>query len=255
MLLEEAEKLYNKLVKEFVDESIRKILEALRKAYPSGLNAFELAENTNLPLKTIYAQKAELYREYYINHLDEKPPKARGRPTIVAQNHETESQRNRKKIIVEEANGIHDVYDGKKPIPLPPGNVVYSDGFVDAWHKIVAKEEEDELCISLLHFLEKMVNRITEHDDEEIKMWAPEKKLELCCSQCGLHHEARDFMRATLLHLIDQLEKHSKFIDFMKDNKFLTQQVYEHVKGKIKQKRSDIKFSHLASHFLSLLLL
>src|SRR5690349_11149244 len=82
-------------------ESNRKILEALRKAYPSGLNVFELAENTNLPLKTIYAQKAELYREYYINHLDEKHPKARGRPTITAQNHETESQRIRKKIVVE----------------------------------------------------------------------------------------------------------------------------------------------------------
>ena len=38
-------------------ESNRKILEALKNAYPSGLNVFELASITKLPIKTIYAQK------------------------------------------------------------------------------------------------------------------------------------------------------------------------------------------------------
>jgi hypothetical protein len=82
-----------------------------------------------------------------------------------------------------------------------------------------------------------MVNRITEYDDDETKMWAPEKDLECCCSQCGVNHEARDFMRAMLLHLIDQLEKHSKFIDFLEDNNFLTQQAYDRVKAKNETKK------------------
>ena len=215
--------------------SNRRILQALKDVYPNGLTIFELAQVTDLPLKTIYAQKAELYREYYINHLDEKKTKTRGRPTIHTK--ETESQRSRTKLVIEEANGVHDVYNGKKPIPLPPGNVVYSEGFLDAWHKIVTKEEEDELCLCLSQFLQKIVNRITEYDDEETKMWAPEKKPERCCSQCGLHHEARDFMRAMLLHLLDQLEKHGKFIDFLKDNNFLTQQAYERLKAKMETKK------------------
>jgi hypothetical protein len=46
-------------------DSNRRILEALRKAYPDGLIVEELAKKTKLPIKTIYAQKAELYREYY----------------------------------------------------------------------------------------------------------------------------------------------------------------------------------------------
>jgi hypothetical protein len=216
-------------------ESNRRILRALKDVYPNGLTIFELAEVTDLPLKTIYAQKAELYREYYINHLDEKTTK-RGRPTLHTTK-EAESQRNRTRLVIEETSGVHDIYSGKKPIPLPPGNVVYSEGFLDAWHKIVTKEEEDELCISLLQFLQKLVNRITEYEDEETKMWAPEKKLERCCTQCGLHHEARDFMRATLLHLLDQLEKHAKFIDFLKDNNFLTQQAYERMKAKTEAKK------------------
>jgi hypothetical protein len=35
-------------------------------------------------------------------------------------------------------------------------NVIYSDGFIEAWHTIV----ENEFWIMLLKFLEKEVNRI-----------------------------------------------------------------------------------------------
>ena len=53
-------------------DSNRKILNALRDAYPTGLSVEELSEVTKLPIKTVYAQKAELYREYYINHVEEE---------------------------------------------------------------------------------------------------------------------------------------------------------------------------------------
>jgi hypothetical protein len=59
---------------------------------------------------------------------------------------ESDSKRNRVKLVVEDAIGLYDSYDGKKPIPLPPRNVIYSDGFLDAWHTIVEKKEEDTLC-------------------------------------------------------------------------------------------------------------
>jgi hypothetical protein len=39
---------------------------------------------------------------------------------------------------------------------------------------------------------------------------APEKNLDPCCSQYSLHHEARDFVRAVMLHLINQLEKYTR---------------------------------------------
>jgi hypothetical protein len=99
------------------------------------------------------------------------------------------------------------------------------------------KKEENDLCITLLKFLEKIVNRINEYDDKQLReKWAPEKNLDRCCSQCGLHHEARDFARAVMLHLIDRLEAHPMFIDFMKNNRFLKQDAYESIMKRIKNK-------------------
>jgi hypothetical protein len=36
-------------------------------------------------------------------------------------------------------------------------------------------------------------------------------------------------MRAVLLSLVDQLEKHAKFIDFLKNNEFLTEEAYKDI--------------------------
>jgi hypothetical protein len=56
----------------------------------------------------------------------------------------------------------------------------------------------------------KIVASITgesEYENNKVTKIAPEKKAEFCCSQCGVNHEVRDFMRAMLLHLTDHLEK------------------------------------------------
>lgn len=233
-------------------DSNRRILDALREAYPRGLTIEEIAKKTKLPIKTIYAQKAELYREYYINHLEDEEQdqyKAkRGRPSLSEIRTRQEMLRKRVNLVIEEASGIHDPYDGKKPVPLPPGNVVYSDEFIEAWHQIVEKEEEEELCKILLQFIQKIFNRISQgeiKDQEEdkyykmIRKWIPEIDIEFCCSQCGLNHEARDFIRAMLLHLIDQLEKYDKFVGFLKDNQLLTREDYDNIILKSKKFKNE----------------
>jgi len=217
-------------------DSNRKILETLIESYPEGLTVEELAKKTKLPIKTIYAQKKELYREYYINHLEKEKEDnyvRRGRPPSTKATEE--ALRKRVKIVIEETNGIYDPYNGTKPIPLPPGNVVYSEGFTDLWNKIVEKEEEDELCENLLKFIQRLFYRTNDREyikenERIIKKWLPEKTIEFCCTQCGLNHEARDFIRAILLRLIDKLEKNSKFIDFLKNNHLLTKETYENIK-------------------------
>jgi hypothetical protein len=223
-------------------DSNRRILEALRKAYPEGLTVEELAKKTKLPIKTIYAQKAELYREYYVNHLAEEEGEykhLRGRPSAASRSRE-EARRKRVRIVIEDASGYHDPYEGKKPTPLPPGNVVFSDGFTEAWDNIVGKEQEEILCNELLRFTQIVFNRIDEltsgkENGKIIKNWIPERMVEYCCTQCGLNHETRDFIRAMLLHLIDKLEKNDKFFDFLKDNRFLTLEAYEQVKTRAKK--------------------
>jgi hypothetical protein len=207
-------------------ESNRRILEALRNSYPIGLNVDELAQKTKLPSKTIYAQKSELYREYYISHYEEEKS-TRGRPRLLP---EPSAERSGVKYVECQTSGIHDVYQGKKPTPLPPGNFVCSEGFVDVWDKLVEKEEEDELCRVLLNFLKKMFTRVHDHNDQKVRIWAPERNM--CCSQCGLNHEARDFIRASFLLLVDHLERNSALLNYLKDSDFLTQKSFDEIARK-----------------------
>jgi hypothetical protein len=118
---------------------------------------------------------------------------------------------------------------GKNQSHYRRGTVVYSDGFVDVWDKLIEKEEKDELIMVLVSFLKKMFTRVYDHNDQKIRKWAPQRNIQHCCSQCGLNHEARDFIRAILLLLIDHLEKNSILLNYLKDNDFLTQKSFDDI--------------------------
>jgi hypothetical protein len=226
-------------------ESSRAILNTLRQHYPLGLNAYEIEEKTRLPLKTVYPSLKELHRELFIREVPKQPNKP-GRP-ITKDSRGIESDRYRSSFVVEDMSRIYEHVVSPETTfnyPLAPGNVDYPNGFLDAWHASVEKKEEDEICSSLLAFLEKILRRINEHNAEEIRTWAPtvqkqitmeskakkkEDNTNFCCGQCGINHEARDFIRAVLLHLLDHLEKNDNFIRFMKENEFINQEVYKNM--------------------------
>ena len=149
---------------------------------------------------------------------------------------------------------------------MAPGNVDYPSDFVNAWLTIVIKEEEDELCITLLQFLERSLTRMSNHTSGEMRKWSPERCLQgvdyskSCCGQCGINHESRDFMRAMVLHLLDHFERNDKFIDFMKNKEFLDVGAYQTMVTNIekfqKQERNtqennngSISFKEACSHF------
>jgi hypothetical protein len=209
----------------------RRILDALREVHPSGLDVYEISEKADLPVKTVYIQQAELYEHYYVDETEDvrkTKRNIRGRPST-----HTISERYRRKILTEEAKSIYDIHTGKKPVALPPGNVAFSEGFTDIWHKIVQNNEKEKLCMSIINFLQTALYRINEeHQSQAVKEWAPEKEPDLCCPLCGLNHKARDFMRAMMLYLLDQVEDHCKFVDFMRENYFLSEHKYEEIKDK-----------------------
>ncbi|HEU4448230.1 MAG TPA: hypothetical protein VFR94_26405 [Nitrososphaeraceae archaeon] len=207
-------------------ESNRIILDALKEAYPSGLNATELTEKTGLPLKTIYASLKELNTELFINELG-KPRKSPGRP--LTKGLQSIGGERSAKYVMEDRSRIYDIH-ATYPVgnyPLAPGNSEYSDEFIQLWHELVPKEEVEELYTPLLKFVEKKLRVIDEHNNERIQNWAPTKRIEFCCTQCGINHEARDFIRAMLLHLIDHFEKNGKLIDLIRGKQFINQDVYE----------------------------
>jgi hypothetical protein len=207
-------------------DSNRKILNALREAYPVGLSVEELSEVTKLPIKTVYAQKAELYREYYINHVEEQKKNQRGRPS---KRQDPFIFRKRARLVIEELFGVHDIYEGNKPVPLPPGHTIYTDGFAETLSKLTLKEEKNELFITLLDYARKVLSRA--YNNEEIKdKWAPSNDGNYCCTHCGLNHEARDFFRAIFLNLIDEFEQSKHFMDFLKNQNMVTSHSYEKIR-------------------------
>ncbi len=74
---------------------------------------------------------------------------------------------------------------------------------------------------------------MSDHTSDDIRRWTPERclqgvdKSKSCCGQCGINHEARDFMSAMLLHLLDHFERNDKFIEFMKNKEFLDVDGYQ----------------------------
>jgi hypothetical protein len=247
-------------------QSNRRILEALRDAFPSGLNAHGIVEKTGLPLKTVYASLKELNRELFVDELG-KQRKIRGRPLIreVQGLNNGGGEIHRSQYVIEDRGRTYDMQN-EDNYAMAPGNVDYPPDFVNAWHTIVIKEEENELCTTLLQFLERSLTRMRNHTSDEIRRWTPERcrqgvdNSKSCCGQCGINHEARDFMRAMLLHLLNHFERNDKFIEFMKNNEFLDVGAYHTMVTNIEkfqkqernaQENNNVKISikEVCSHF------
>jgi predicted ArsR family transcriptional regulator len=215
--------------------SNRKILEALHNAYPSGLTVKELAHETGLPEKTIYPQIKSLIREHFIKEVGkEKQSRSRGRPGF-KNNTEMATQRAKGQVIIENATRFFDAHEEKdgRNSPLPPGYVEYFGPFLQLWGELAQKEELEELTMVLVRFIKKMVTKTFESEDDTIGQIRPRKKIEFCCSQCGLNHEARDFIRSLSLCLIDEVEKSEPYLYFLKENNFITEEAFKHALAKI----------------------
>ena len=205
-----------------------------------------MKEKTDLSIKSIYPETEELYRECYINEI-QKPSKQRGRP-------KTNAQRKKMSFSIENATSL---FDGtsKKDTSLPPGHVSFSEDFAKTIPKIVEKNDQDEINNILLKTIKKIYRVTIESKDKDIKNLAPSKykgrdkdKEDYRCSRCGLNHEARDFIRAVLLYMIDRFEQSKNFIDFLKENELVTNDAYTNVK-KTKRIKLILRISKFSKKF------
>jgi hypothetical protein len=88
-------------------------------------------------------------------------------------------------------------------------------------------EEIHSLLVKLLDSIFSKIDSLS--FDRKIKDLGPRlesrrrggESKDMICNYCGINHEARDFIRAILLHLIDGLETNDEYIKFLQDNKFL----------------------------------
>jgi hypothetical protein len=66
------------------------------------------------------------------------------------------------------------------------------------------------------------MTKITSSGDPILEQLRPNAEKSMLCQFCGVNHDARDFIRATLLHILDQFETSSAFMDFINERQFIS---------------------------------
>jgi hypothetical protein len=203
-----------------IDDDKRKILLELKKAYPRFLTTKELIDKTEAPESTIYKKTRELEKHNFIKEIETRK-RRRGRHSGSDSIHDKRLD----KFVIENANYLN---YSKDLYRLAPGNVEYPSKFQNLCDRLLDEDEDaDDLLGSLLHLVERIQNRMRESNDVETKLWAPSSDINHVCQMCGINHEARDFVRASLLRLIDRFETSLHYLEFMKNNQYLSQEFYQ----------------------------
>jgi hypothetical protein len=227
----------------------RILINKLTEVYPAGRTAkklqLELADQSDIVKSTIHDKLDNLKEYYFIHELTKKQQKElEKRPRIdhLLSLDKNESTRS-KKFVIEDTSSILNLVH---PYPLSPGYVRYSQLFIDAWkhiikNQLIQKSEIDDVCKSLFRFVEKIMRVVSDSTITEVNSVAPTKGIEHCCSNCGVNHEVRDFIRAMLLYLVDQMEINNDFIEFLEGQKFVNEKGYEFYKKANKQFSQEVK--------------
>jgi hypothetical protein len=74
----------------------------------------------------------------------------------------------------------------------------------------------------MIKILRQAMTKITSSGDPTLKRLVPNPDKSMQCQFCGVNHDARDFIRATLLHILDQFETSSIFKDFFNEQQFIS---------------------------------
>jgi hypothetical protein len=170
--------------------------EALRKGYPQGWTYQELADTYKI--KSTYHNCDALLKENIIK----------------AESVTGSRRKNATKYYFEDYNYINNK-NGR--FPFAPGYVQYTEEFLGNYKTLNEKFKYDifQIYSLLVPILREAVRN--------------EKQGRTCqqCKFCRYDHEMRDFMRATLLHLIDELETNIEFIDLLWKEEIINKETYE----------------------------
>jgi hypothetical protein len=221
-------------------ERRRKIFENLKDAYPDAKTPLriweDIREDTGMADSTVYEHIKMLKRSHFIHELNE-----RQRKEAISKNKirvHKNGNYDAAFYIVEQADSIINLLsrheDPKKRMSkymLAPGYVEYDEKFSKAWDALLLVKEDTLKNISkdIVNLLKAVLPIIAE--DIETKEVAPSigysSKI---CTNCGINHEGRSFLRAVMLKLLDYTELGSEYRDFLNEMKILDDRGYEHYK-------------------------
>jgi hypothetical protein len=206
----------DKSIESISNESSRKVLQAISRSYPSGITQQEISNRTETSYHTITDALKNLLNSGFIKK--EKNKKlTRGRPKGSADVGESRAF----EYHIENRNFA---LNEKEDYQFAPGYTKYNPNFLYAWNVLVEEDQQNEIYRLLITLLNSVMTKITSSSDPVFGYVIPSN--DIPCKFCGVNHEARDFMRATLLQLLDRLECTRPFIDLLEKNKFILKDGY-----------------------------
>lgn len=216
----------------------REVLRAIDSSYPWGITREEISKLTSISQDTVYNSLKTLGRIGYLKKEEKMSNLSKGsHGQRDAFTYYTENQ----SYAVNNAQGFS--------YQFAPGSTRYSNDFVESWPQLVEKDLQDNVYALLLNLVRRVFTIIEGSNDKVIKSIAPKREStkngqtsKMHCRYCGINHEARDFIRAILLHLIDQFEISQGLIEFLNSQKLITPEAYEQCQkvSKIQEEEEEV---------------
>lgn len=194
------------------------MLKILRDQHHVPITANEISSKTRINLKTVYALIDKLIESGFVKSIAEIS--VRGRPRSSSTS--SRSQR----FFLEE--GWNFSTPNKESV-VSAGYLPVEEGFRTLWSQIVNPNEETDVTLSIQRFMQSLVRRVIDSTNPSIKKWSPiirdlDNNISYCPG-CGINHEAREFIRALMMCMLEQLEKSEEFNQFLRENLFINKDI------------------------------
>lgn len=225
----------------------RMIVDKLSEVYPARRTARQLEadfkERSDIVKSTIHDRLIKLKKEFFIYELNKQQDlELKNRRVFGALQDlgkKDESSISSKYVLEDVSNSLYPVL----PYHLAPGYCHYTDEFQAAWNHltpIIERELVENLRTNISGLINNILNIVESSRIDEVSNIAPMGMLiendpiraktgleHFRCANCGIDHESRDFIRAIVLHLLDDFEVSNDFIDLLMRRKIINERGYE----------------------------
>ncbi len=165
----------------------REVLRTVSRHYPLGVTVGEITDQTEIPPDTVRGSIKSLENAGFIRKT--RPERGRGRPG------KSDDDDRSFKYHIENRNFA---LNEDEKYQFAPGYTKYTSDFLYAWDVLVEKNQLDDVYSLLIKILRPVMTKITSSMDPILKQLVPNADKSMLCQFCGVNHDARDFIRATL---------------------------------------------------------
>ena len=199
------------------------IFDQLSISHPKPLTVKDIVDNTTIAEATVRKAIKEFEHNKFITPIKEvrKPGKRKTGNRVI--------RKPEVPYIFENSNYYFNQLHNFK-YQFAPGCVQYTNEFLQLYPTLIDETIKNRVQKLLIKSIEEVFRRIHNPSysiDKGLTSKIFNKNL---CPNCGFDHEARDLIRAILIHSIDELEVTHEFIELLESQHLITDEVYSRLK-------------------------